>query len=196
GSGSGAQPFKTVQDHENWLARAGRLPVLMDTAIANMRAGMEAGVVQPRVLMEKVVPQLDSLIKDAPEDTLFWGPVGAMPEGFSDAAPERRTAAYHALTADELMPAYRELRDFIADEYLPATRETVSLAALPDGEAWYAFNAAQSTTTDLTPAQIHQVGLDEVARIHGEIEQVMAQVGFDGTMREFFEFMKTDPQFA
>ena len=196
GSGTGAQPFKTVEDYDDWLVRAGRLPVLFDTSIANMRAGVEAGVVQPRVLMEKVVPQLDALIKDDPEETLFWGPIENMPANFPDADRERLTAAYRTLIADQLMPAYRELRDFIADEYLPATRDTFGLDKLPDGEAWYAFNAKQSTTTDLTPAEIHQIGLDEVARIHGEIEEVMAQVGFEGTMQEFFHFMKNDPQFV
>ena len=196
GSGTGPQPFKTVKDYDDWLARAGRLPVLFDTSIANMRAGVEAGVVQPTVLMEKVVPQLDTLIKDKPEDTLFWGPIANMPEGFSDADRQRLTQAYRTLIADQLMPAYQELRDFIANEYLPATRDTFGLDRLPDGEAWYAFNVRQSTTTGLTPAQIHQIGLDEVARIHGEIQQVMDQVGFEGTMQEFFKFMKDDPQFT
>ena len=196
GSGTGAQPFKTVEDYDNWLARAGRLPVLFDTSIANMRAGMEAGVVQPTILMQKVVPQLDALVKDKPEDTLFWGPIANMPEDFADADRERLTLAYSALIANELMPAYQELRDFIADEYLPATRDTFGLDQLPDGQAWYAFNANQATTTDLSPAQIHQIGLDEVARIHGEIEKVMEQVGFEGTMQAFFHFMKNDPQFA
>ena len=196
GSGTGPQPFKTVEDYDNWLARAGRLPVLFDTSIANMRAGMEAGVVQPTILMEKVVPQLDALIKDAPEDTLFWGPIENMPEDFADADRERLTAAYRTLIADELVPAYQELRDFIADDYLPATRDTFGLDQLPDGQAWYAFNAKQSTTTDLSPDEIHQIGLDEVARIHGEIEKVMEQVQFEGTMQEFFHFMKNDPQFA
>lgn len=196
GSGTGPQPFKTVKDYDNWLKRAIRLPVLFDTSIANMRAGMKAGVVQPRVLMEKVVPQLDALIKDAPEETLFWGPVANMPKEFSAADRERLARDYRALIAGELMPAYRKLRAFINDEYLPATRETVGLDALPDGKAWYAFAARQSTTTDLTPAQIHDIGLREVDRIHGEIRKVMQQVGFKGSLQDFFEYMRTEPSFA
>ena len=196
GSGTGAQPFKTVKDYDNWLARGNRLPVLFDTAIDNMRQGMEAGVVQPRVLMEKVVPQLDALIKDKPEDTLLWGPIKSMPEDFSDADKARLTAAYRDMIGEQVVPAFRKLRTFIANEYLPATRESVGLDKLPNGEQWYAFNAHQSTTTDMTPAQIHQLGLDEVARIHGEIRKVMAEAGFEGTLQEFFEFMKTDPQFS
>jgi uncharacterized protein (DUF885 family) len=94
------------------------------------------------------------------------------------------------------MPAYRELRTFVANEYMPATRDSDGMAALPDGQDWYAYNARSSTTTDLSPAQIHQIGLDEVERIHGLMRtEVMAKVGFDGTLQEFFEFMKSDPRF-
>ncbi|WP_417472729.1 DUF885 domain-containing protein [Luteimonas mephitis] len=196
GSGTGAQPFKTVKDYDNWLARGSRLPVLFDSAIGNMRQGMAAGVVQPRALMEKVVPQLDALIKDKPEDTLLWGPITSMPADFSDADRKRLTAQYREMIGERIIPAFRKLRAFIADDYLPATRDSVGLDKLPDGAAWYAFNAHQSTTTDMTPAQIHQLGLDEVARIHGEIRKVMVEAGFKGSLQEFFEFMKTDPQFS
>jgi uncharacterized protein (DUF885 family) len=196
GSGTGPQPFKTVKDYDDWLARAARLPVLFDTDIANMREGIRIGVVQPRVLMVKVVPQLDALIKDKPEDTLFWGPITQMPKEFPDADKQRLTAAYRTLIAEQLMPAYKELRDFIADEYLPKTRDTFGLDKLPNGAAWYAFNARQSTTTDKTPAEIHQIGLDEVARIHGEIAKVMQEVGFKGSMQDFFKFMQEDKRFT
>ena len=196
GSGTSAQPFKTAADYDNWRKRASQVPVLFDQAIANMRIGMREGVVQPRPLMEKVIPQLDALIKDAPEDTLFWTPVANMPDDIAAADRARIEADYRALIAGELMPAYRELRAFIANEYMPATRGSHGLAALPDGADWYAYNARNSTTTDLTPAQIHQIGLDEVERIHGLMRtEVMAKVGFDGTLQEFFEFMKTDPRF-
>ena len=195
GSGSGAQPFKTVQDYDNWLKRGARIPVLFDTEIANMKQGIAAGVVQPRVLMEKVVPQLDALIKDKPEDTLFWGPITNMPKEFSDADKKRLTDAYRTMIADQLMPAYRKLRAFINDEYLAKTRDTFGLDKLPNGQAWYAFNAKQSTTTDLTPAQIHQIGLDEVARIHGEMQKVMTDVGFKGSLQDFFKYVQTDKKF-
>ncbi len=195
GSGTGAQPFKTVQDYDNWLARGKRLPVLFDTAIDNMREGMRTGVVQPRALMTKVLPQLDALIKDKPEDSLFWGPIKSMPADFSAADKKRLTAAYRDMIATQVMPAYKKLRSFIADDYLPKTRDSVGLDKLPNGAAWYAFNARNSTTTDLSPAQIHQIGLDEVARIQGEVEGVMKQAGFKGSMQEFFTFMRTDPQF-
>ena len=196
GSGSGAQPFKTVKDYENWLARGNRLPVLFDSAIANMRQGMASGVVQPRALMVKVLPQLDALIKDKPEDTLFWGPIARMPAEFSAADKARLTAAYRDMIGQRMMPAYRKLRAFIANEYMPKTRTAPGMDALPGGAAWYAFNAKNSTTTDLTPDQIHTIGLSEVARIHGLIRtDVMAKVGFKGSLQEFFQFMQNDPRF-
>jgi uncharacterized protein (DUF885 family) len=196
GSGTGAQPFKTPADYENWRKRAAQVPVLFAQAIANSREGMKNGVVQPRALMVKVIPQLDALIKDKAEDTLFWNPVKTFPAGFSDADKQRLTAEYKTMIEGQLMPAYRQMRTFINDEYLPATRATSGLDALPNGAAWYAFNARNSTTTNLTPAQIHQIGLDEVARIHGLIGKVMQQVGFKGSMKEFFKFMQTDPRFS
>ena len=165
GSGTGAQPFKTVADYDNWSKRASQVPVLFDQAIANMKLGVEAGVVQPKVLMDNVVDQLDALIKDKAEDTLFWKPIEDMPDSFSDADRERITAEYREMIENELMPAYRELRAYVADDYMSHARDTVGMAALPNGEAWYAFNARNSTTTDLSPAEIHQIGLDEVERI-------------------------------
>ena len=195
GSGSSAQPFKTVEDYDNWLKRGAAIPAIYDQAIANMREGMKAGVVQPKVLMDKVIPQLDSIINDDPTKTTFWGPITAMPKEFSAEDQKRLTEAYRVMIADQLMPAYKRLRAFIADEYLPASRATVSLSALPDGEAWYAFNAKTQTTTDLTPAQIHEIGLKEVERIHAEMHEVMKQVGFKGNLQEFFKFMTTNKQF-
>ena len=195
GSGTGAQPFKTVQDYDNWQRRASRFPVLFDQAIANMREGIEAGVVQPRALMEKVVPQLDALIKPKAEDTLFWGPITKLPESFSAADKQRITNDYRQLIEGELLPAYRELRQFIVDDYLPHTRNSAGMAALPNGEAWYAYKARDSTSTDLSPAQIHQIGLDEVARIHGLMRGVMKELGYQGTLQDFFKFMQDDPRF-
>ena len=195
GSGTNAQPFKTVEDYDHWLKRASRLPVLFTTMQANMREGMASGVVQPRVLMQKVIPQLDALIKDKPEDTLFWRPIANLPADLPAAEKERLTAAYRALIAEQLMPAYRELRRFVADEYLPKTRDTVAISALPDGEAWYAYLAKVQTTTDLTPAQIHDIGVAEVARIQGEMHDVMKQMGFEGSLQDFFAHMTTAKEY-
>jgi uncharacterized protein (DUF885 family) len=194
GAGTNAQPFKTVQDYDNWARRAGQFPVLVDQAIANMREGVAKGFVQPKVLMEKVLPQLDQQLAAKAEDSAFWGPVKNMPAEFSDADRQRLTIDYRALVEGQLVPAYRKLREFIATEYMAAARDTVGLGALPGGEAWYAYQVKANTTTDLTPAQIHQIGLDEVARIHGEMRKVMTEVGFKGELNGFFAAIKKDPK--
>jgi uncharacterized protein (DUF885 family) len=195
GSGTSAQPFKTVQDYDNWLKRADQIPVLFNQAIANMREGMAAGVVQPRVLMNKVLPQLDALISADPAETLFYKPITDMPASFSDADRARLTQAYTELIRDRLMPAYAGLRDFVRHAYLPKTRKTVGLDGVPNGKAWYAFRARQSTTTDLTPEQIHQIGLDEVARIHAEMRKAIKSLGDKRSLQAFFKFLDTDKQF-
>lgn len=195
GSGTNAQPFKTVKDYDNWRARGAKLPPIFDQAILNMREGMRQGVVQPKALMQKVLPQFDALIADQAEKTLFWGPIKNMPATFSDADKTRIAAEYKTMIEQEVMPAYRRMRDFIAKEYLPACRDTAGMGDLPNGQAWYAFNAYQSTSTRLTPAQIHQTGLDEVARIHGEMRKVMQAEGFKGSLNDFFKYLNTDKRF-
>ena len=194
GSGTTAQPFKTVADYDNWLKRANAVPTVFDQGIANMREGIAAGITQPRVLMEKVLPQLDAQIVDDVEKSTYWGPVRDLPAEFSAAERERLTREYRALIADQLVPAYRRLRDFVANEYLAAARTSVGLGALPNGEAWYAFQVRQSTTTSLTPEQIHQIGLDEVARIQAEMRKVQQQLGIEGSLTDFFAAMKADPR--
>lgn len=196
GSGAVAQPFKTVDDYADWHKRAMQVPVVFDQAIANMKQGVKAGVVQPTILMKRVVSQLDALIKQDPEKTLFWQPVENMPKSFSAAERKRITAGYRELIAQTLMPAYRKLRTYIAGDYMQHTRATSGMGGLPNGKAWYAFKVRRYTTTGMTPAEIHQIGLDQVERIHGEMRKVMKEVGFDGSMHEFFKYMQTDPKFS
>jgi len=196
GSGAGMQPFVTVEDYENFLGRVDGFVAWTDQAIVNMREGVRKGYTLPRVLTERVLPQLQAQVVERPEDSIFWGPVSRMPASFSPADRERLSAEYRAAIESRLVPAYRRLHDFMREEYLPQCRTTVGLSALPDGAAWYAYRVRESTTTDLTPAQIHEIGLAEVSRIHGEMRQVMNRVGFKGSLQEFFRFMNSDPQFV
>lgn len=195
GSGTGAQPFKTVKDYDDWRARGGKMPAIFDQAIVNMREGMRTGVVQPKALMVKVLPQFDALINDDPEKTLFWGPIRNLPATFSDADKARITAEYRTMIAQEIMPAFKRMRDFIAKDYLPACRDSAGMEGLPNGKAWYAFNAYQSMSIRRSPEEVHKIGLSEVARIHGEMRKVMAEVGFKGTLQEFFQYLNTDKKF-
>ena len=195
GSGRNAQPFDTVEDYERWLKRLDGMVVWMDQAIANMREGIAQGVVQPRPVMEKVLPQLEAMIVTRPEDSQFFAPVTMFPDAIGAADRERLTAAYAAAIRDRVTPAYVRLRDFVRDEYLPKTRNTVAWSALPDGEAWYAYYAQEHTTTTMTADEIHQLGMSEVKRILGEMDQVRQTVGFKGDLEAFFRFLETDPQF-
>ncbi len=195
GSGAGIHPFRTVRDYDDFLGRADDFARNVDQVIANMREGMRSGVVQPRILMERLVPQLTSQVVDDAEASSFFTPVRQMPETFSAADRERLTAAYREKITTTIVPAYQRLKNFIGDEYLAAARETVGLYALPDGEDWYAYLVERYTTTDMTPDEIHQVGLDEVARIQGEMLGVMEQVGFDGSLDDFFDFVNSDDRF-
>ena len=196
GSGGGAQPFDTVEDFDAFRARATEFTVWIDQAIANMRTGIAKDIVQPRILMERVLDQIDAHIVDDPEESLLFTPVREQPEAIGGEAAGRIEREYRLLIADALVPAFRRLRDFIADEYLPAARETAGMHDLPGGEEWYAWLTANTTTTDLSPAEIHEIGLAEVERIHGEIEAVMAEVDFEGDMDEFFEYTRTAERFV
>jgi uncharacterized protein (DUF885 family) len=195
GSGSGLHPFKTVKDYDDFLSRVDDFVTYIDQAMGNMKEGAVQGIVQPRVLMLKALPQLESLITDDPEDSGFFTPIRNMPQDFSEDDRARLTSAYKDAISNKIMPTLARLNNFIRNDYLDAARETVGLLDLPNGEAWYAFQVRVRTTTDLTPGEIHQIGLDEVARIHGEMRGVMEDVGFEGDLEEFFEVLNTDEQF-
>ena len=196
GSGNGLQPFKTVKDYDDFLKRVDGLAAWIDQAIVNMREGVARGYTLPQVLAERVLPQLDAHIVARPEDSLYWGPVRNLPADFSTADRERLTAAYRAAIETKIVPSYRKLRDFMRDDYLPKCRTSVGLDALPDGKAWYEYRVREITTTNYTPAQIHEIGLREVARIRGEMLGVMTTVGFKGSLDDFFKYLNTDARFT
>ncbi|HUP90477.1 MAG TPA: DUF885 domain-containing protein [Longimicrobiales bacterium] len=192
GSGTGNHPFKTVKDYDDFLKRMADFSRAVDTAIVNMRQGVRAGVVQPRVLMEQTLPQLSAHIVDDAQTSLFYGPIKNMPATFGEADRARLTNAYTAAIRDVVVPAFRRLRDFVRDEYIPKARTTFGYLALPDGRAWYEYQVRQSTTTKLTPQEVHRTGLAEVERIHGEMRSVLQRVGFKGTLSEFFVAINAD----
>lgn len=196
GSGQNAQPFDNEQDYRNFMARSNDFAVYIEQAIVNMRAGIEQGLVQPRILMERVLPQLQAHMVDNVEDSLFYNPLRELPDNIPE---EKRVALindYSAMITEVLIPSISRLHHFIENEYLQAARETSGMTALANGEDWYAFMVEATTSTDLTPEEIHQIGLSEVARIHHEMREVMRQVGFEGDLKDFFEFTATDPQFV
>ncbi len=195
GSGASYHPFETVKDYDDFLSRTEDFVANVDAAIENMKVGVGEGVVQPEVLMIKVVPQLESQLVDAAEESAFWMPIENMPDDVDAADRERLENAYRDAIENRIIPAYERLNNFIGDTYLAASRDTIGLGALPNGDAWYAYLVRYYTTTELTPDEIHAIGLAEVARIHEEMHGVMEAVGFEGTLAEFFEFVNTDEQF-
>ncbi len=195
GAGAGAQPFNTVQDYDTWSRRSLGIPELFDQAIDNMRQGMKAGVVQPRDLMEKVLPQLDAVIKPTAEESIFWSPIRTMPNTIPAEDKARISAEYKRMIELRIMPAYRALRGFIATEYLPATRASSGLGALPDGQAWYASLIVQTTASDQTAAQLHALGEQRVQELQAQIATVMKDARLRGTPTKLLRSMRNDRQF-
>jgi uncharacterized protein (DUF885 family) len=195
-SAEGAAPFKTVKDYDDNLKRLAEYDIYLDRAVERMREGLAKGVTNPRLVMVNVIGQLDALVPPKIEDSLFYKPVTKFPDGFSAADMALLTAKYAAFIKDQLNPAQVRLRNFIRDVYLPRARTTVGLNAIPGGKELYRYLVEATTTTTMTPEEIHALGLREVDRIHGEMAKVKNNVGFKGSLQDFAQFLRTDPRFA
>jgi len=195
GSGTGAQPFKTVKDYEDWLKRVNAFSVWADTAIGNFKKGMASGIVLPKALVVKMYPQMLSMVVTDPAKSLFYAPVTQMPKDFADADKKRLTEAYRTTIMTVIVPTYKKLGEFLQNEYLPKSRSTSGFSSLPEGTAMYTYLVKQQTTTNKTPEEIYQTGLKEVARIHSLMDSIKNKTGFKGDLKAFFEYMKTDPKF-
>ena len=194
-SGEGAAPYKTVKDYDNGLSRIDGFVVALDMSIMRFRQGMKSGVTQPRLVVNNVIGQLDVLIGAGVEGAVMYKPVTKFPATFADADKARLTTAYRSAVADKINPAFTRLRDFLKNEYLPVARDSVGLGQMKGGPVLYRYLVQNTTTTDLTPDAIHAIGLSEVARITKGMETVKNQVGYKGTLKQFFDFIRTDPQF-
>ena len=185
--GTSAQPFKTEQDYTNFLKRMDKYSVWIDSAMVYMKKGMAKGVVLPKSLTVKLIPQFAEMATPKIEDNLFYSAIKLMPDSFPESIKKDLTAKYTATINDKLIPKYKKMADFLNKEYLPASRTTSGIGSLPFGKDLYAAYVKQWTTTDMTPEAIHELGLKEVARLTAEMEKVKTQVGFKGTLIEFFE---------
>ncbi|MGP1354132.1 MAG: DUF885 domain-containing protein [Parasphingopyxis sp.] len=193
-SGQGAAPFNTVEDYENNLSRHRDFITISDRSIGRFREGMESGVFESQLTIGRVVEQLDTQLAEDIEDSPYYRPVLNFPDDISAEDQARLTAAYREST-QAIFDAYTRMRDFLRDEYLPVAREGVGLTHMQGGDMLYAQMVRDTTTLDLTPDYIHDLGLAEVARITRGFEQIRDEVGFEGTLQEFFEHIRTDPQF-
>lgn len=193
-SGNGAAPFKTLGHYEDNLKRHDDYIAITDRSIEKFREGMASGVVETKLTIGNVIKQLDTQLAIPVAESQFMGPVKNFPEGISDADKARLTSAYEAKTR-EIYAAHERLRDFLRDEYLSQARDSVGLSEMKGGAELYAQLIESTTTLPLDAETIHQLGLSEVARIKTELEKVKAEVGFEGTLNEFFDYVRNDPKF-
>jgi uncharacterized protein (DUF885 family) len=188
-------PFQTVKDYENWIARLQGFGHFMDQTIALLEIGIREKRTQPRVIMERIIPQIAAQRVAKPDDSSFYAPFKSFPEAIQSADQERLRTAGRDAIATSVLPAFARFDKFFTQRYLPASRASVGISDTPDGAAYYRERIAYHTTTDLSAQQIHAIGLAEVARIHAEMEQVIAEVGFKGDFQQFVQYLRTDPKF-
>lgn len=195
GSGLGNQPFKTTKDYDDFLKRIDGFVVYTDTAISNMKRGIVLHFVPPKILMERVLPQLKAMdVRDITK-SIFYGPVRNIPTAFSESDKSRVKEAYTKAISEKIIPAYMKLYNYIKNEYISQCRTTCGISDIPGGKEYYAFLAHVWTITSLTPDQIYETGKKEVARIHADMEKVKNEVGFKGSLKNFFKYIHTDAKF-
>ena len=192
GSGSGNQPFKTVKDYDNFLKRIDGFVAYEDTNIANMKRGLAMGLTPPKILMERVLPQLQGIIVKDPQQSVFYEPINKMPDSFSSDDKKRLTDLYIKAISEKIVPVYQRLYDYISIEYIPKCRTTSGIADTPGGKEYYAYLAKTWTTTNLTADEIFAIGEKEVNRLKSEMEKVKEEVGFKGDLKEFIASIHND----
>src|SRR6266536_5447506 len=184
-------PFNTVKDYENYLARLRQMPHVFDQVMANMRQGMRDGLMQPRYLLEKVAPEAEEVASKTGDDSPFYKPLKEFPASVPEADQKRLREAVLKVMADQIIPAYQRFITFMRDEYAPHGRTEPGVWALPDGDARYRYAIRRMTTTDLTPDQIHEIGLKQLQETQAEMLAVAKQFGFND-LASFNEHIKND----
>jgi uncharacterized protein (DUF885 family) len=198
-SGSSAQPFTTVKDYTNWLSRLEQYNVWLGSADAKMRQGITEGYVLPKSLIKKIIPQFESLSEVTTDgegivdvsNHLFYSPIKKFPESFTEKEKATFIEKYTSILNYKLIPSFKSLALFLKSEYLSAGRKSSGISEIPNGEAYYNHAIKNYTTTNMTADEIHALGLSEVARILSEMEKVKKEVGFKGTIKEFFNEVRT-----
>ena len=193
-AGGSVQPFNTVEDYDNWLKRVDDYISFLDTSISMMKEGMSKNIVLPKVLAQKMIPQLNEFILNPVKDHLFYMPIISMPESINEEEHHRISDEYSNMIINKLKPKYKELKQFLVNEYLPACRETSGIGALPNGPETYNYLIKLHTTTTMSADQIHELGKNEVARILVEMEDAKNKIGFEGDIKAFFECVRNSPE--
>ncbi len=193
-SGTGLQPFKTVEDYDLWLKRVDDYLPFLDSCIVKMNQGIAKKIVLANVLIKKMIPQLDGFVNTPVQQHLFYAPITLMPADFPAAEKERLTLAYTSMVSDKIIPKYKMLQEYLLQTYLPAGRETAGISALPHGRETFDYLIRYHTTTNMNAEQIHELGKKEVARILGEMEKVKSELKFKGDLKAFFNHVRTSKQ--
>ncbi|MEO8484051.1 MAG: DUF885 domain-containing protein [Acidobacteriota bacterium] len=188
-------PAETAADYEAMLARLEGVRALVDQTIDQLRRGMAAGITQPAMAIRGVPAQLAAQLVVDPDASPILEPFSRWPASMSGEHRHRLRAAARELFESHVRPGLARFQTFLVDHYLPACRQTTGIDSTPDGEAFYAYLVRWHTTTTLTPAQIHEIGLDQVRRIRAEMTRVQADSGFTGTFEAFAQFLRTEPSF-
>jgi len=195
GSGEGIQPFQTENDYINWLSRMKQFSAWSDSAIIGFKKGIKANYVLPKAIVLKMVPQMEAMTLTDSSKNIFYGPVKMFPASFSDSLKKEMFQKYvHAINT-YIIPSYKKLGSFLKDEYLPAARTSTGYSALPGGEKIYDYLIRYWTTTNETPDEIYDTGLEQVKRTREEMERIKNETGFKGDLKAFFEYMRTDKEF-
>ena len=193
--GKSSQPISTPIEYPIFLARLKELTPWIDQAVANMREGIKTGIVQPKAVVAAAIPAYRKLAAATPEASLFYAPIKNLPATFSDEDKRKLTEEYRSEIEKNLNPAAHRLADFLESDYLQAARASAGKGALPNGQAWYAADAASRTTTKLTPDQIHDIGLKEVARIQAEFAAIGPKMGYAGPAAGLPKWAGTQPKY-
>jgi len=194
-SGTGGAPFANVADYERALKRNDDFARNVDEAIVQWKKGEAEGVVDTKLTTRNMIEQLDNQLKLKPEDSPYWGPLKAFPKDMAEADRSRLTAAFRSSIGTVVYPALQRLRTFLANEYLGHAREGVGLKYMKGGDRLYGYLVQHNTTLPMTPDEIHNLGLSEVGRITKDFEKVRTEMGFKGTLQQFFDYMRTSPKF-
>ncbi|HEY1940374.1 MAG TPA: DUF885 domain-containing protein [Candidatus Angelobacter sp.] len=187
--------FETLKDYEDWLARLHAVPTALNQFTALLHEGIRERMVHPKVIMERIPAQLDKQIVSDPAQSGFYKPFRSFPASISPADQQRLQQEARKAVEEQVVPAFKKFKQFFVSEYLPACYPEVGAWQLPHGEELYAHLIRHYTTTNMSAEEVHQTGLKEVARINGEMDRIMQQTGFKGSRAEFFQFLRTDPQF-
>lgn len=190
-----SQPFRTTEDYQAWLRRLSAFPNYLEENMENMRQGLADGFTLPAIILEDVAGVVEAVATTEIEDSPLFQPFLNLPPGVDDELAAALPEVGRYSMEVEVMPALREFHRFFVEEYIPNARTNLGASELPEGEAYYAGEVRFYTNLDLTPEQVHQKGLAEVARIRAEMEAIIEEVGFEGSFAEFLAFLRSDPQF-